>query len=69
MDDSGISSFGPLGESGIAAAAVGAMSARIGDVMSTWKDGIISVMNDEAEARGVRTGMTTPEAARKMLVL
>ena len=68
MDDSGISSFGPLGESGIAAA-VGAMSARIGDVMSTWKDGIISVMNDEAEARGVRTGMTTPEAARKMLVL
>ena len=45
------------------------MSARIGDVMSTWEDGIISVMNSEAEARGVRTGMTTPQAARKMLGL
>lgn len=69
MDDSGISSFGPLGEAGIAAAAVGAMSARIGDVMSTWEDGVISVMNNEAETRGVRAGMTTPEAARKMLGL
>ena len=66
-DNSGISSFGPLAEAGIAAAAVGAMSARIGDVMSTWNDGVISVMNAVAEARGVRTGMSTAEAARKML--
>jgi uncharacterized protein YunC (DUF1805 family) len=67
MDDSGIASFGPLAEAGIAAAAVGAMSARIGDVMSTWEDGLISVMNAVAEERGVRIGMTTKEAARKML--
>ena len=67
MDDSGIASFGPLAEAGIAAAAVGAMTARIGDVMSTWNDGVISVMNEVAEQRGVRVGMTTKEAARKML--
>jgi uncharacterized protein YunC (DUF1805 family) len=66
-DNSGISSLGPLAEAGIAAAVVGAMSARIGDVMSTWNDGVISVVNAVAEARGVRTGMTTAEAARKML--
>ncbi len=67
MDDSGIASFAPLAEAGIAAAAVGAMSARIGDVMSTWNDGVISVMNEVAKERGVRAGMTTKEAARIML--
>ncbi len=67
MDDSGIASFGPLAEAGIAAAAVGAMTARIGDVMSTWNDGVISVMNEVAEQRGVQVGMTAKEAARKML--
>ena len=67
LEDSGISSFGPLAEAGIAAAAVGAMTARIGEVMSTWEDGEISAANAVAEARGVRAGMTTPEAARKIL--
>jgi hypothetical protein len=43
------------------------MSARIGDLEDTWTHGIISVANQEAEARGVRPGMTTMEAARKML--
>jgi uncharacterized protein YunC (DUF1805 family) len=66
-DDSGIACFGPLAEAGIAAAAVGAMTARIGNVMSTWNDGVISVMNEVAEERGIRVGMTTKEAARKML--
>ncbi len=67
MDDSGIACFGPFAEAGIAAAAVGAMTARIGDVMSTWNDGVISVMNDVAKERGVREGQTTKEAARAML--
>lgn len=67
MDDSGIACFGPVGEAGIAAAAVGAMTARIGDFLSTWNDGVISCMNEVAEQRGVRPGMTTKEAARKML--
>ena len=67
MDDSGIASFAPLAEAGIAAAAVGAMTARIGDMMSTWNDGVISVVNAVAEARGIRTGMSAKEAALEML--
>jgi len=67
LDDSGISAFGPLNDAGICAAAVGTMSARIGDTMSTWDDGVISCMNAGAESRGVKPGDTTKEASRKML--
>lgn len=66
-NDSGIASFPYLAREGIAVAAVGAMSARIGDVMSTWEDGVISCMNEVAEKRGVREGMRTREAAHAML--
>ncbi len=66
-DDSGIASFPHLAREGIAAAAVGAMSARIGDVKSTWVDGVISCMNAVAEERGVQEGMRTREAAIAML--
>ena len=66
-DDSGIASFPYLAREGIAVAAVGAMSARIGDVMSTWEEGVISCMNDVAEKCGVREGMRTREAAIAML--
>lgn len=66
-DDSGIASFPYLAREGIAVAAVGTMSARIGDVMSTWEDGVISCMNEVAEKRGVREGMRTREAALVML--
>ncbi len=66
-DDSGIASFPYLAREGIAVAAVGAMSARIGDVMSTWQEGVISCMNEVAEKRRVREGMMTREAAIAML--
>jgi hypothetical protein len=52
---------------GIAAASVSTMSARIGEGMSTWRDGVISVTNSIADDRGVRVGMTAKEAARLML--
>ena len=55
-------------DSGIAAAAVGTMSARVGETMSTWNDGIISCMNDVAGSRGVLPGMGVREAAGKMLI-
>jgi hypothetical protein len=67
LDDSGIAAFRPLKDAGISAAAVGTMSARIGDTMITWNDGVISCMNAVAESRGVKPGMTAKEAARKML--
>ena len=66
-DDSGIAAFPILDAEGMAAAAAAAMSARIGDVLSVWHDGIISCMNEAARKRGVRAGMTTKEAARKMV--
>lgn len=66
-DDSGIASFPVLDAEGIAAAAVAAMSARIGDVMSIWNEGVVSVHNETAGKKGVRPGITAKEAARKML--
>lgn len=66
-DESGIAAFPIFDAEGIAAAAVAAMSARIGDVMSIWKEGVISAANEVAREKGVRAGMTTKEAARKML--
>jgi uncharacterized protein YunC (DUF1805 family) len=56
-----------LAERGVPAAAVGTMSARLGEGLSTWNDGAISVLNAPAMAKGVKVGMTAKEAARLML--
>lgn len=67
LRDSGTSALPVLRENGIAGAAVSAASARIGDGMSTWRDGVISRINSLAEARGVRVGMAARDAARLLL--
>ncbi len=56
-----------LGERGIPAAAVATMSARLGEGLSTWNDGVISIVNPLAGQRGVKVGITAKEAARLML--
>ena len=56
-----------LQDAGIPAAAVGAMSARIGDGLSTYHDGVISALNALAHTRGVREGMRARDAAALML--
>ena len=56
-----------LGERGVPAASVATMSARLGEGSSTWNDGIISVVNPPAAARGIKIGMTAKQAARLML--
>jgi hypothetical protein len=56
-----------LGERGIPAAATATMSARLGEGLSTWNDGVISFINPVAAARGVEVGMSAKEAARLML--
>jgi hypothetical protein len=56
-----------LGERGIPAASVSTLSARLGEGLSTWNDGVISVVNPAAAARGVTVGMTAKQAARLML--
>jgi nucleotidyltransferase/DNA polymerase involved in DNA repair len=49
------------------AVAVSSASARIGDALSTYHDGIISTANEPARAKGVTIGMKAAEAARLML--
>ena len=67
LDRSGIDGLPPLEDAGIAAAAVAAMSARIGDALSTYEDGVISAANRIAAARGVTIGMPAKDAALAML--
>ena len=66
-DRTGVESLAILDEHGIAAASVGAMSARIGSGLSTYRDGIISACNLTAQSRGVRVGMPAKQAAELML--
>lgn len=47
---------------GIVAAAVDAMSARIGDGLSTYEDGRLSYVNGRASAFGLKTGMSARQA-------
>ena len=48
---------------GIPGAAVDVATARIGDGLSTYRDGVISACNEEAEKAGVRVGQRASEAA------
>ena len=66
-NNSGISGLAICGEKGMPAASVAAMSARIGDALSTYNEGIISAMNEPAKSRGIVIGMTAKEALRRML--
>ncbi|HEX2198557.1 MAG TPA: hypothetical protein VHG88_08045 [Burkholderiales bacterium] len=65
LDDSGIDGLQAM--VGTPAAAVSADSARIGDALSTYRDGIISAANAAALALGVKPGVSAKEAARLML--
>lgn len=58
LDSAGTSRLPVLGAMGIAATCVSADSAHIGDGLSTYQTGVISVANDLARALGARTGMT-----------
>ena len=67
LDDSGVEGLIELARHGLAAAAVASASARIGDALSTYQDGIVATANEPARARGVTIGMRAAEAARMML--
>jgi hypothetical protein len=63
IDDAGVSRLGPLAARGIAAVAVDAHSAHIGEARSTWATGRLSRVNAVAHSHGARPGMTVPEFA------
>jgi hypothetical protein len=66
-EDSGINGLPLLDAADVAAAAVDARRARIGDPASTWADGVISAMNDTARRAGVTLDQPAGAAARAML--
>jgi uncharacterized protein YunC (DUF1805 family) len=66
-DDSGSAGLAPLAGEGIAAAAVSAATARIGDPLDTYRSGIIAHANAVATQAGIQPGMTARDAARRML--
>lgn len=62
LDEAGVSGLDWLGAQGIAAAAVGHMTARIGEARSTLSDGVVTRANAPAAMLGVRCGMRCAEA-------
>jgi hypothetical protein len=62
-DDSGMAGIYIVEADGLCGATVDARTARMGDGLSTWFDGVISACNVGAEAKGVRVGMSAKDAA------
>ena len=67
LGDTGIEGLPMLDPQGIAAATVSTDSARIGDPLSTYQDGVLSAVNETARALGLKIGMPAREAAPLML--
>lgn len=66
-DDSGLAGLWEVERDGLAGATVDARTARMGDGLSTYNDGVISAANDPARQRGVEVGMPARAAALRML--
>lgn len=66
-NDAGIVALKMCDEHGIPAAAVAAMSAKIGNGRSTYEQGKISVVNEAAKKLGIAPGMSAKDAADKLL--
>lgn len=66
-DNSGIAGLPITNALGIAGATVDARTARLGDGMSTYRDGTISAANDLALACGVTVGMSARVAAHHLI--
>ncbi len=66
-DDAGISRLPALDQRGIAGATVSAWSARIGDGLSTYRDGFVTAINNRAAARGGEIGISAQELVRRLV--
>jgi len=67
-DDAGVSRLPVLAARGVPAGTVDHRSARIGDARSMWATGTLSCVNAPLAVRGVREGMTLPEAVALLAV-
>ena len=61
---SGVAGMHTVNAQGLAGATVDARTARMGDGLSSYRDGVISAANDLARAAGVEVGMPAEQAAR-----
>lgn len=66
VDRAGLGRLSALDQRGIIGATVDAMSARIGDGLSTYRDGRLSFVNDRAASFGLSAGMTAREAVERL---
>ena len=66
-DDAGIAGLHLVEKERLAGATVDARSARMGEGLSSYHDGIISAANTLAKAAGVEIGMTAAQAAALLL--
>ena len=66
IDEAGVSRLPVLDRRGIAAATVGASTARIGDGLSTYTDGIVSRANEAASRVGIVPGMSVRQAVEQV---
>jgi uncharacterized protein YunC (DUF1805 family) len=62
-DGSGVAGLEPAAALGIPGATVSALTARMGDGLSSYEDGVISAVNSLAADIGVRVGMSCADAA------
>lgn len=65
-DRAGVSRLPILDQRGIPAATVSASSARIGDARSTYDDGVISCVNEQAKKLRLEQGMTAREFVSRL---
>ncbi len=66
MDQAGLGRLLALDRRAIVAATVDAMSARIGDGLSTYEDGRLSFVNDRAASAGLNPGMSAKQAVQQL---
>lgn len=66
IDRAGLGRLPALDRRGVIAATVDAMMARIGDGLSTYRDGRLSYVNDRAASFGFEPGMTAVEAVERL---
>jgi len=66
-EDAGVAGLALVEADGLAGATVDARTARMGDGLSSYRDGVISAVNALASAAGVKVGMPAAQAASLLL--
>ena len=66
-NNAGVFSLSMLEEKGIAAGTVSHMSARIGDPLDMWENGVISYLNKKAEGMGFKVGEKVQDSIKRII--